>query len=164
MKHVKMFESFINEANELVKAQSDCKAAMFQLQKDVDKLFQDIVKAGYLKSFTTKITPWNDGYELSIRSKDNWKEDYAKETPFILDWTYNNTNLYLQPATFFENALEKGEATYLEAELLKFREDKSLVASKRYAINSKADIPKAAKEYIKDVRDQIEIVRKKGEL
>lgn len=55
MEYVKLFEEFINEANEEILAQGACKNAMFIAQKEVDKFLKVVEKRGMIQNPKTKV-------------------------------------------------------------------------------------------------------------
>ena len=119
MKHFKTFESFLNEeADQAVKkaASTECKNAMKEAQKEIEKLLNDCKKAGLLNSFKTEIKNLKNmgggisGYSLEISAKNidsdlTWyaersgsfnpkpKEDGAVVTPqeqYFMNWLTSN--------------------------------------------------------------------------
>jgi hypothetical protein len=159
-----MFEGFINEANELIKAQGDCKAAIFQIQKELDKLLNDMMKGNYISSFKTVVEPYNQGYELKMKvdSRELWKKDLNPQEEAVGNFLNANSYVHLQPGSFFQGNYEEGKGAYIEGAAFE------LVRGKReypkYDIKGKADITKATKDFIKLVSDQIADVRKKAGL
>jgi hypothetical protein len=164
MSYVKMFESFINEANELIKAQGDCKAAIFQAQKEVDKFLNDLMKAGFITSFKSTVSPYNQGYELKLQVNDRemWKKkDPTPQEDFVLNWVSANGYIYLQPSSFFQGNFEEGKGAYLEGVVFQM-EEKGKREYPRYDVKEKGDITKATKEFVKVISDQIADARKKA--
>ena len=171
MKHIKLFEEFINESNERIKAQGICKNTMFQVQKEVDKLFSDMVKKGLVDSFTTKIDPLNTGYELKTKvdTKTLWRIEYRNEiSDEIASFAYKVMGagyLYLQPGSFFDEYFEEGKGAKIEGRVFQLEDKQPYeVTYPKWDIAVKNDIPKAGKEYLDIVKTQIAEIRKKLEL
>jgi len=171
MAYIKLFEQFLNEANELIKAQGICKNTMFQVQKEVDKLFNDMVKKGLADSFTTKIEPWNTGYQLKTKvdTKTLWrKEDRNEISDEIASFAYKVAgagSLYLQPGTFFDDYFEEGKGAKIEGHVFQIEDKQPYeVTYPKWDIKDKNDIPKAGKEYLDTIKSQIAEIRKKLEL
>lgn len=101
----KIKESF-KEANELIKTQGLIKNAIYQVEKAV----KDAAKKLKLDNVTTQVNPWNNGYEIKTRvpyqSLDKFKSD--EEATKISNAF--NSSIFIQPGSFFEDDLEKGEA------------------------------------------------------
>jgi len=161
MKYVKLFENFINESNELIKAQGDCKAAIFIVQKEIDKFLNDLMKAGFIASFKTTVTPYNQGYELEITAdhRDLWKKrQMTPQEEFISNWISSNGYIYLQPSSYFQDSFEDGKGAYIEGVELQMRSGNR--SYPRFGIKTKADITKATKDWTKLILDQISDSRK----
>jgi len=159
---VKLFENFINESNETIKAQGACKNAMFILQKDMNNLLKRMSDVGAMQNYSTKIEIYNTGYQLTMNTtinRDFFKTE-SKLSKFIETFLSTNRYIFLQPGSFFEEYLEKGSGAYIEGRFLQME---SSPEYPRYDITSKSDIDKFVKEYTKDVQAQILEVYKKLE-
>ena len=165
--YVKLFENFINESNETIKAQGACKNAMFILQKDINNLLKRMSDIGILANYSTKIEIYNSGYELKITTSVN--RDYAKNddkspvSEFALSFINMNSYIFLQPGSFFGDYLEQNKGAYIEGKILQLDKNTSGVYP-RYDIKAKADIDKVAKDFIETVRKQVAEVYKKLEV
>jgi len=171
MAYIKLYEQFLNEANELIKAQGMCKNTMFQVQKEVENLFKDMVKKGLADSFTTKIEPWNNGYQLKTKvdTKSLWRKEDRKEiSDEIASFAYKiagSGSLYLQPGTFFDDYFEEGKGAKIEGHVFEIVSKQSYdVTYPKWDITNKNDIPKAGKEYLDIIKNQITEIRKQLEL
>ena len=169
MAYIKLFEQFLNEANELIKAQGMCKNTMFQVQKEVEGLFKDMVTKGLLDSFSTKIEPWNNGYQLKttysnrilFRNEDN----FSKATIEAAYRIVSNGYLFLQPGTFFDDYFEEGKGAQIEGKTFEMVSKQSYeVTYPKWDIKTKNDIPKSGKEYLDTIKSQIAEARKQMEL
>ena len=146
---VKLFENFINEDNEAIKAQGACKNAMFILQKDINNLLKRLSDMGTLASYSTKVEIYNTGYQLKIvtnLSKD--LRDKKERTPaedFAASFAWANSYIWLQPGSFFEDYLQEGKGAYLEGKGLEIDKKTSFP---RYDIKAKADIDKVVKDFL----------------
>lgn len=113
----------LKEENELIKTQGLCKDAIFKIKKDVDKLLEKFFDKDLLKEkITTKVAPWNDGYNLTFsKSLPRVFKDYSLE-----DTLYKNQNIrgfldsysiFIQPKTFFQDHIDAGEKAKIEAQV-----------------------------------------------
>lgn len=158
--YVKLFEQFINESNETIKAQTGCKNAMFILQKDINGLLKRMTDLKILASFSTKIEIYNTGYQLRLITKlhdDIWKGKKTEFTPaedFGQTLISSNSYIYLQPGAFFEDYLEEGKGAYIEGKKFKMTTDDK-ESYPRYDIKTKGDIDSSIKKYIEEVQKQI---------
>lgn len=171
MTYIKLFEQFLNEANELIKAQGICKNTMFQVQKEVEALYKDMVKKGLADSFSTKVEPWNNGYQLKTKvdTKSLWrKEDRNEISDEIASFAYKiagGGSLYLQPGTFFDDYFEEGKGAKIEGHVFEIVSKQPYdVTYPKWDIANKNDIPKAGKEYLDIIKTQIATIRKTLEL
>jgi len=169
MKHIKLFEQFLNEANEEIKAQGICKNSIFQVQKEVEALYKDMVKKEYIDSFKTKVEVWNRGYQ--IKQSFDYKNLYRNEDKFskeILEIIYRvigNGYLYLQPSTFFEDYFEEGKGAALEGKVFEIAAKQNYdITYPKFVVKSKNDIAKAGKDYVDTIKAQIVEIRKMLEL
>lgn len=163
MKNLLGYDEFLNESNEVIKAQGACKSAIFQVQKEVDKLFNSLLKDGLIQSYSSRVKPWNQGYEIRIDAHVDYKK-VTKENADLMDLVYKltgNTSVSLQPSTWFETDLEEGKTARLEGTTLEYNglakyNDKY----PRFDVKSKSDIDKAAKQFVDYIKDQIEDIQK----
>lgn len=158
MKNLQSYDEFLNESNELIKAQGACKNAIFQIQKDVDKFYGNLLKEGYLRGYSSKVKPYNSGYELNINAIQDYKGGKPTEKEeFIYSFVSANTSLYLQPDTWFEeNLLDKTEAKIKGNSLVTPTNQKNYKDKyPEYHITSKQDINGATKAFIKHIKNQI---------
>lgn len=143
-------DNFINESNELLKAQDACKGAMFQIQKPFEKFLDKCKKANIVESYKTKIKPWNSGYmmEYHIQYPEGiWRKENSG-TPIELIYNYLSihTSIFVQPCAFFEDYIEE-EIAYIEGQALPELKGRSYNACK-FMIKTKDDIKKSLKEYV----------------
>ncbi len=168
MSKVKLFEEFevLNESNELIKAQEICKSAMFQSQKMLDKLFKELANKDMIEGFTTKVSPYNNGYELKLKLDFDWKklDEFPKEISEYLHRLTSNTYINLQPNTFFESYLEEGKGmASIEGRILELPSEKKAKYEETYpkwSINQRADIPKVQKEFVEKITNQVKSIEK----
>lgn len=152
---VKLFENFINESNETIKAQGACKNAMFILQKDINNLLKRMSDVGVLANYSTKVEIYNSGYQLSIKTTMNrMQDDKSPVSEFSEYFIAVNHYIFLQPGTFFEDYLEEGKGAYIEGKIIQLDKGASDVYP-RYDIKSKADIDTSVKDFVKAVQDKI---------
>ena len=159
MKSIKNFinENLITKSNELIKAQGEYKKTMFIIQKDIDKMLQRCQELKLIEDFKTKVVPYNNGYEIKISFNDRHLlrlPVLSKQQEF---WINNPTislfrSVNLQPSSFFEDDLEKGEA-YLEGQVFYSKHRKSEMI--KFPLNSKKDIKTSCQEYINIIQAQI---------
>jgi hypothetical protein len=164
MKHVILFEQFVNEANELIKAQEVCKSAIFQSQKLIDSLFKKILAKDWIKKYQSKVQPYNTGYELKLTIDYDWKmiDQIPREIGDHLHKLTSNGYVYLQPASFFESYLEEGIAT-IEGKVLELHAESKPKYEETYPkwkITQKSEIPNVGKEFVKLIEDQVKAVEK----
>lgn len=164
MKYVKLFEQFVNEANELIKTQGLCKNAMFMAQKDVEALLKDWVKAELINSFKTKVLPYNNGYEMKLEYKYNilWKKakELSPEEEIVSKFVFNNASIWIQPSSFFEENFEKGEGASLESRSLQLEIDQAYeITYPKWDIKDRKDMDKATKEFLGIIKDQVAQLR-----
>jgi len=164
MEYVKLFEEFINEANEEILAQGACKNAMFIAQKEVDKFLKVVEKRGMIQNPKTKVSPYNSGYEMSISFKQDWRlvSELPKEEQEAGQHLFGLTSsISMQPSTFFESSLEEGTAK-IEGVTLNVSRD--MLHEEKYPkwnVKSKGDIKKVQKEYVEIIKRQIEYLTDK---
>ena len=169
MAYIKLFEQFLNEANEEIKAQGVCKNSIFQVQKEVEALFKDMVKKEYIDSFKTKVEVWNRGYQIKAsfdyKNLYRYEDKFPKEIVEVIYRVIGNGYLYLQPSTFFEDYFEEGKGAYLEGKAFEIAPKQNYeVTYPKYAIKGKNDITKAGKDYVDIIKAQIVEIRKMLEL
>jgi len=158
--YVKLFEQFINESNETIKAQGGCKNAMFILQKDLNGLLKRMTDLKILASFSTKVEIYNTGYQLRLITKmhdDIWKgkkETLSPADEFGSSFVSSNSYIYLEPGSFFEDYLEEGKGAYIEGRTLQLGKDTKGIYP-RYDIKTKGDIDTSIKKYVEEVQTQI---------
>ena len=169
MKHIKLFEQFLNEANEEIKAQGICKNSIFQVQKEVEALYKDMVKKEYIDSYKTKVEVWNRGYQ--IKQSFDYKNLYRNEGKFsdaIVETIYRvlgNGYLFLQPSTFFDDYFEEGKGAALEGKTFELVPKQNYeITYPKFPIKGKNDITKAGKDYVDTIKAQIVEIRKMLEL
>lgn len=139
-----VLRKILKEENELLKAQSQCKAALFQVKKALDPIIQNAIQIGLLKSGSSRIRPYNDGFELIIDKDENW-DVYTKE----MDSRVKNMarilgqRIYIQPGTFFEDHL--GSGSRIEGRVFDAQE---AYKSFREDISNKAQIAPACKKFV----------------
>ena len=158
MKNLQSYDEFLNESNELIKAQGSCKNAIFQIQKDVDKFFGNLQSSGYLKNYSSKVKPYNTGYELTIDVKQDYKGGKPTDKEeFIYNFISANNSLYLQPDTWFEENLLDKTATKISGKgfLTPMNQKNYKDKYPEYPITSKQDIDGATKAFIKHIKNQI---------
>jgi hypothetical protein len=162
---VKLFESFLNEENETIKAQGACKNAMFILQKDINNLLKRMTDMGILSNYNTKVEIYNTGYQLKINTTlvHKYVKDMTPAEDFASSFAWANSYIWLQPGSFFESYLEEGKGAYMEGKGLQLGKDTKDTYPK-YDIKSKSDIDKYAKEFVKTVQSQIAEAYSKLEL
>lgn len=140
-----MIRKIIKEENELLKAQSQCKAAIFQIKKRIDPLLQRWVEEGFFTMAQSKVEAYNNGYQLKINRNENWGKigdatNEEKNVFRIVDQT-----IYLQPGTFFDEYFQEKKGAYLEgAEYSTVENYKSV----RYPIQQRQDIATACKRFV----------------
>ena len=160
MKHVKLFEQFINEANEEILAQGACKNAIFMAQKSVDALLKKMESAGLISKAKTKVEVYNRGYELISKYEYDWRKtaelgDDAASMIMTLQ-----SSIWLQPGTFFERKFEEGSA---KIEGRAFKTSLSMSYEDHYPnyiVKSKADIKKVQKEFSDLIKGQCDEIAK----
>lgn len=169
MKHLKLFEQFINEANEIIKAQEVCKDAIFMAKRQIDEFYNFVQKENMLKNFTfsSKIEPYNNGYQLAYKTKWDWAsfrepESYplAKKIGMIID---ANGYVYLQPVSFFESNLQESGKSHIEGKTFIIEKDQPYeITYPKYLITKKDDLKKipklfndALKESLKKVKESL---------
>jgi hypothetical protein len=162
MKNLLDYDQFLNEANEVIKAQGACKAAIFQIQKDVDKFYKSLLDKDLIKSYVSRVKPYNAGYELTIDAKVDYSKakdhDNKALIEFVFNLVSNNNSISIQPNTFFESDLADGlGAAQLEGTSLSIFDPKSNYSNKYpiYGIYNKKEIDKAAKFFVEHVKGQI---------
>ena len=158
MKNLQSYDEFLNESNELIKAQGACKNVIFQIQKDVDKFFENLLKEGYLRSYSSKVKPYNAGYQLTIDVKQDYKGGKPTEKEeFIYSFISANDSLYLQPDSWFEENLLDKTGTKISGKGLLTPMNQKNYKDKfpEYPITSKRDIDGATKAFIKHIKNQI---------
>lgn len=169
MAYIKLFEQFLNEANEEIKAQGMCKNTIFQVQKEVEKLYKDMQSKGYIDSFSTKVEVWNRGYQIkqNFDTKTLWrdKDKFSDEITEVIYRVTGNGYLYLQPGTFFEDYFEEGKGAYIEGKTFEIAPKQNYeVTYPKYPVATKNDITKIGKEYLDTIKTQIAEIRKSLEL
>ena len=169
MAYIKLFEQFLNEANEEIKAQGMCKNTIFQVQKEVEKLYKDMQSKSYIDSFKTKVEVWNRGYQLkqTFDTKSLWRneDNMPKEIAEAIYKVTGNGYLFLQPGTFFEDYFEEGKGAYIEGKAFElFGKQDYNVTYPKYPVTSKNDITKIGKDYLDTIKAQIVEIRKMLEL
>lgn len=161
MKNLLNYDEFLNESNEVIKAQNACKVAIFQIQKMVDSIFNGLVKEDLVKSYSSKVKPWNNGYELRMDAKVDYLKIKDHENKELIEYVYllsQNNSISIQPNTWFEENLEDGGGmAQLEGTALSINGSKSSYASKypRYDIKDKKEIDKSAKLFVEHVKQQV---------
>lgn len=163
MKHIKLFEQFINEANEEILAQGACKNAIFMAQKSVDGLLKKLESAGMVTSAKSKVELYNRGYELRIDVKYDWKRtsDFMYTESFRKLQVAIQSSIWIHPESFFESNLVDNGSTRIEAKVFKTSLDMSYEEQyPKYIVKSKADIKKVQKEYADLIKSQVEEMTK----
>ena len=161
MKHIKLFEQFINEANEEILAQGACKNAIFMAQKHVDGLLKKLSSANMVTSAKSKVEVYNRGYELRIDVKYDWKKtsefpENVQNMIMILQ-----SSIWIQPESFFESNLVDNGSARIEARAFKTSLDMPYKEHYPiYVVKSKADIKKVQKEYADLIKSQVEEMTK----
>jgi len=155
----------LNEANEAILAQGACKNAIFISQKHVNNLLKQLQKAGLISKALTKVKAYNQGYELDVRFETNYDhltKMYQKES----DQIYHvlnavNSNIYLQPESFFESYLEDdGKATITGRAIPIVRNMSYDEKYPKYVVKSKSDIKKVQKLFSDTIKQQCDDVAK----
>ena len=161
MKHVKLFEQFINEANEEILAQGACKNAIFMAQKSVDGLLKKLTSAGMVTSAKSKVEVYNRGYELRIDVKYDWKKTLELPEDAQNMIMTLQTSPWIQPESFFESKLVDDGSARIEAKAFKTSLDMPYEEQyPKYVVKSKADIKKVQKEYADLIASQVEEITK----
>ena len=151
----------LNEANEAILAQGACKNAIFMSQKHINKLLKQLEKLGLINGSKTQVKVYNQGYELDVRFKPNYEAlaqvgDRVSQKVFAL-----NTNIYIQPESFFESYLkDDGKATITSRSLpingaMSYDEKYP-----KYVVKSKSDIKKVQKLFSDMIKQQCDDVAK----
>lgn len=161
MKNLLEYEDYLNESNEVIKAQNACKVTIFQIQKMIDSMFNGFVKEDLVKSYSSKVKPWNDGYELIMDAKVDYLKIKDHENKELIEYVYSlaqNNSISIQPNTWFEKKLEDGDGmAQLEGTALSINGSKSSYAFKhpRYDVKDKKEIDKSAKLFVEHVKQQV---------
>ena len=180
MKHVKLFEQFLNEANELILAQGACKNAIFMAQKSVDGLLKKLLSSGIVTKAKSKVDVYNRGYELNINIDYDWRSlggpethshdnkasflntERAKKAVDIQETIgILHSTIWIQPESFFESRLMEDGKSSIESKV--FKMDRNMNYDEqypRYIVKSKADIKKVSKEYANLIKAQVEEITK----
>ena len=163
MKHVKLFEQFINEANEEILAQGACKNAIFMAQKSVDSLLKKLKSADMVTSAKSKVEVYNRGYELRIDVKYDWKKtSELPEDAQNMIMTLQSA-IWIQPESFFESRFTDPQAVIAHIEAKAFKTSLDMPYEEqypRYVVKSKADIKKVQKEYADLIKSQVKEMTK----
>ena len=182
MKHVKLFEQFLNEANELILAQGGCKNAIFMAQKSVDGLLKKLLSSGLVTKAKSKVDVYNRGYELNIKIDYNWSSLGGPETGLGGLYTTAksrmeiqarktvdiqaaigilHSTIWIQPESFFESRLIEDGKSSIESKVFNMDRDMGYDEQyPRYIVKSKADIKKVSKEYANLIKAQVEEITK----
>ena len=174
MKHVKLFEQFLNEANELILAQGACKNAIFMAQKSVDGLLKKLLSSGLVTKAKSNVDVYNRGYELNINIDYDWRSLGGPETGLggtpeqarkAIDTQdligILHSTIWIQPESFFESRLVEDGKAKIESKV--FKMDRNMDYNEqypRYIVKSKADIRKVSKEYANLIKAQVEEITK----
>jgi hypothetical protein len=169
MKYIKVFEQFLNEANELIKAQGLCRDAVFIVEKSVKSLMEDLKKADIAASYTTKVKPYNEGYMLEWKVKltpetekkvfQHYKElspEVSKILTGFLSWA---PSVWIQPSTWFEEDFAKEDKeghARLEGSVFTLDNNEP---HRRFPVKDRSDIGKATKEYAKICTDAVDTIK-----
>lgn len=162
MKNLQSYDQFLNEANEEIKAQDACKTGIFSAQREIDKLYKDLLAKGWLSSYKSKVKTWNQGYMIEIDAKQNIKFFFNKEQEKlynIVNELCHGNDVYLQPGVFFESHFQKGYAK-IEAHLLEYKLDNNYFKGSHgvektyidYPVKTKADISNVSKLFLDDIK------------
>jgi hypothetical protein len=160
-----LYESELNEANEEIKAQGVCKNTIFQVQKEVEKLYKDMQSKEYIDSFKTNVEVQNRGYQIKqsfdYKNLHRDKNIFPKEIVEAIYRVIGNGYLFLQPGTFFEDYFEEGKGANLEGKTFEIDPKQNYkVTYPKYPVTAKNDITKAGKDYLDTIKAQIVEIRK----
>lgn len=163
MKHVKLFEQFINEANELILAQGACKNAIFMAQKSVDGLLKKLLSSGLVTKAKSRVDVYNRGYELNIDIDYEWRSIGGQEAVDVRDSLIAlHSTIWIQPESFFESRLVEDGKAQIESKVFKMHRGMGYDEQyPKYIVKSKADIKKVSKEYANIIKAQVEELTKK---
>ena len=164
MKEIKIttLDNFINESNEIIKAQEQCKVAMFKLQKPIEKFLQKAVEHEIIESYKTKVNPFNQGYELKITTKTNretWRAEESYELKIkrtILDFISQSQNIHIEPGSFFQQYFEEDTNPRIEGQSLPVFKYKTIIQTREFLYNSFREIIKSKKDIKKVIEDYID--------
>ena len=174
MKHVKLFEQFLNEANELILAQGACKNAIFMAQKSVDGLLKKLLSSGLVTKAKSNVDVHNRGYELNIKIDYDWRslggpetglggtpEQARKAAANMTLIGILHSTIWIQPESFFESRLIEDGKSSIESKVFKMDRDMGYDEQyPRYIVKSKAGIKKVSKEYANLIKAQVEEITK----
>lgn len=161
MKHIKLFEQFINEANELIKAQSVCKNAIFASKKIIDDFLDTVKSAGIISEYSTKVSTYNQGYELKLKLDYDFRKKLTDSEEDLLTILTGSSYIFLQPSSFFQEDIDRGEANKIEGKVISTV--RNLPYNKLYpywVIKSKSDIPRVHKEFVDIIKGQLDEMKK----
>jgi len=144
----------LKEENELLKAQDECKATLFKVKKLIDPIFKKWEKLDFVEKIKTQIKPWNQLYIENKMSYSRGLDNLNAE--LIMNFLSNNTRIYIQPETFFQENIDAGKNPKIEGSLFSIKDYSSFA----YVIKTKGDIKSASKKYIDDNIKIINIIKK----
>ncbi len=106
--------------NTTVEAQQNCLKAVSQLSNELARFFEEAEKLEYLTDVEITVKPYNDGYELKVEFQENEKSWMDSKMYRIFS---GMSHLYIQPESFFEITLKRGEKARYEGQCLSFNEN-----------------------------------------
>ena len=162
---VKETISILMEANDLLKVQGMAKGSMFKAQKLLEPVMGSLKAAGWLESYSLKVVPYNDGYQLEVKSKLDYDRtaeirtadnDYYESLSRVVS-SLSMGNLYIYPGSYFEDDMKDGSG-YVEGRTIQVA--KKYPSFKVSGIKSRDDIKSAFKKYDAQIQDDIKVLKK----
>jgi len=137
--------------------QDMAKGIMFKLKKQFDKEWDNLSKMGFkIDRKSTKIKPYNNGFELKVECRIDWRNLSNEMGRLIVPLDLNT--LHIHPEAFFQENIDekKGDAR------ISFN-NFNMKGKEQYTdvkVKNKKDIKKALDKYYKENVDRIKAVMK----